>query len=327
MQAPSVEYKSILIASCSVDAPTWEPVAANLTERGYDVIVFEADKVALQNVPFEISVNDDGLEVWYDNRRLCLKGLEAAWFRRPSFITNPRVDGATQMSLDMERRMLQSALWDEVPDDLWLNSPGRIQRAERKLSQLRLAGQLGFNVPPTVSTNDWDMINDHLPKDIICKSSYSIFYDGEQYKQLYTTPFTNVPEQLPRERNPYPGIWQPALKKAREWRVTAVGDETFDAAIYTHDYAKDDWRKHQLVPDLVDFRNEHFPDDQKEKCIKYLGMFGLRYGAFDFIEDDDGRITFLECNPNGQYMWLEHQLNLPISSAISSELIKVASKS
>lgn len=42
------------------------------------------------------------------------------------------------------------------------------------------------------------------------------------------------------------------------------------------------------------------------------------------IEDPDGRIVFLECNPNGQYGWLEEQLGFPISQAIAGELIKIA---
>ncbi|HSX15354.1 MAG TPA: hypothetical protein VLF40_01055 [Candidatus Saccharimonadales bacterium] len=324
MRTPSIENQSILIASCSVDAPTWEPVAAKLQTRGFDVVTFEADKVALQSLPFEVSVGDNGFEILYDQRKLCLDGVAAAWFRRPSFITNPRVDGATQMSLDMERRALQAALWDSIPEEMWLNSPDQILRAERKLSQLRQAHQLGFAIPSTAITNDWDSIQNRLEQNVICKSSYSVFYDGGEYRLLYTTPFTNDPSELPLDLNPYPGIWQNALKKSREWRITVVGDETFDAAIYTHEDAKDDWRKHQLVPGYVDFKVEPFPTDLKEKCFAYLGRFGLRFGAFDFIEDAEGQMTFLECNPNGQYMWLEHQLQLPISDAITSELIKIA---
>jgi glutathione synthase/RimK-type ligase-like ATP-grasp enzyme len=103
-----------------------------------------------------------------------------------------------------------------------------------------------------------------------------------------------------------------------------VGDTVFDAAIYTSPDAKDDWRKHQLYEDMVEFRKDTFPDDQKEKCIQYLAALGLRYGAFDFIENPDGENIFLECNPNGQFMWLEHKLGLPISNAIASELVKIA---
>lgn len=325
MQTHSLETDTILISSCSMDGTTWKPVADELVQKGYDVTVFEADKVALGDVQFEVSVcNANGLTVQYDNRQLCVKAIAAAWFRRPSFITNPREDGATQMGIDGERRSLQSGVWSTIPDETWLNSPDSIVCTERKMTQLQLAQQVGFSIPDTVVSNDWSSIENKLPPNVICKSSYSMFYDGDSYRQIYTTPFINNPSALPLELNPYPGIWQPALQKAREWRITVVGDETFDAAVYTADDAKDDWRKHQLLPGAVEFRKEQFPSAYKEKCFQYLSAMGLQFGAFDFIEDNDGQITFLECNPNGQYMWVEHQLGLPISSAITGELIRIA---
>lgn len=48
------------------------------------------------------------------------------------------------------------------------------------------------------------------------------------------------------------------------------------------------------------------------------------YGTPVFVYDEEGAITFLECNSNGQYGWLEESLGLPISDAIASELIKIA---
>ncbi|HKS46022.1 MAG TPA: hypothetical protein VJT49_13100 [Amycolatopsis sp.] len=50
----------------------------------------------------------------------------------------------------------------------------------------------------------------------------------------------------------------------------------------------------------------------------------LGFGTFDFIEQSDGQIIFLEINPNGQYGWLEEDLGVPISEAIAGELIKIA---
>ena len=36
-----------------------------------------------------------------------------------------------------------------------------------------------------------------------------------------------------------------------------------------------------------------------------MAAVGLRYGAFDFRVDPDGAPWFLECNPEGQYLWIE----------------------
>lgn len=105
--------------------------------------------------------------------------------------------------------------------------------------------------------------------------------------------------------------------------MTVVGERVFSAAIYTDECAKDDWRRLQLTP-AVQFKKEQLPERVDERCIQYLGKMGLRFGAFDFIEKPDGEIVFLECNPNGQYGWLEEELGLPISEAVAAELIKKA---
>lgn len=51
-----------------------------------------------------------------------------------------------------------------------------------------------------------------------------------------------------------------------------------------------------------------------------MAAVGLRYGAFDFRVDRDGAPWFLECNPEGQYLWIEIETGLAISRAIAFAL-------
>ncbi len=53
------------------------------------------------------------------------------------------------------------------------------------------------------------------------------------------------------------------------------------------------------------------------KCLLFLQHFNLNFGCFDFIVDKNGNYIFLECNTNGQWMWLEEEAKLPISAAIA----------
>lgn len=46
--------------------------------------------------------------------------------------------------------------------------------------------------------------------------------------------------------------------------------------------------------------------------------------SVDFVEDHKGKITFLECNANGQYGCLETDLDYPISEAIADDLAHIA---
>ena len=52
--------------------------------------------------------------------------------------------------------------------------------------------------------------------------------------------------------------------------------------------------------------------------------FGLAYAAFDFVVTPDGRWVFLECNPGGQYGWLEGQTGLPITRQQARALLHIA---
>ena len=44
--------------------------------------------------------------------------------------------------------------------------------------------------------------------------------------------------------------------------------------------------------------------------------YSLKFGAFDFIVNNQGSWIFLELNPNGQWLWLELSLQLDISNQI-----------
>lgn len=314
----------ILIATSSLDTPSWLPVANKLASMGYEVLPYEADKVAFSEVSLDINIEGGrGLKVFYDGQPFQPEQFVAAWRRRPNMFMPTQIEWTKQFQIDEERRYMQNVLWSKVPENAWLNAPSRMHEAEDKLGQLLVAEEIGFDIPKTIVTNDWSTINTELPEDIILKMQFGVIYGKENIEALYTTRFTNTSHELPVEDNPFPGFWQPYHAKEREWRITVVGDRFFDAAIYTDQHAKDDWRRPENKQ-YVTYVNETFPDTYKEKCIQFLGHYALKFGAFDFIEDADGKITFLECNTNGQFIWLEQELDLPISNAIADELARIA---
>lgn len=51
-----------------------------------------------------------------------------------------------------------------------------------------------------------------------------------------------------------------------------------------------------------------------------LDSLGLRFAALDFIVDPEGQWWFLECNPNGQWAWIEEETGFPIASALADAL-------
>lgn len=284
--------KTILIASSTPDKIVWEPVADILRQRKYRVVVYEADRVADMSVPLSLTVRNGkpSAILRYGGDVLDISSIRAAWYRRPTTFNRQEVkDRAMQMSLDFERRAIQYSLWNLLPEQVWLNDPLRIVYAERKLTQMLVANQLGFSIPDTHITNNWQYLDTLDYQKIVFKSSYGRLYAGNEQRMHFTQVYDK--EGLPRQCNPFPGFWQPYKHKNREWRITVVGSKSFDAIITTDESAKDDWRYHQFSS-KVRFERGEFPEVFKKKCYQYLERFGLRYGAFDFIEDSEGSIFF-----------------------------------
>ncbi|MGH3856087.1 MAG: MvdC/MvdD family ATP grasp protein [Pseudonocardiaceae bacterium] len=101
-------------------------------------------------------------------------------------------------------------------------------------------------------------------------------------------------------------------------RVTMVGPEPFAVAIHAaSERARVDWRA-----DYRSLRYERIepPPEVVDGARRYLTTFGLNYGAFDFVIEPSGAWRFLECNPNGQWLWLEHEAGLPIAAALADLL-------
>ena len=75
-----------------------------------------------------------------------------------------------------------------------------------------------------------------------------------------------------------------------------------------------DWRvtePHKLVhvPD-------NLPIDYLNKLHQMLDEFGLNFGAFDIIRDEDDTLYFIELNPNGQWYWIEILTKMPMVRAM-----------
>jgi glutathione synthase/RimK-type ligase-like ATP-grasp enzyme len=55
-----------------------------------------------------------------------------------------------------------------------------------------------------------------------------------------------------------------------------------------------------------------------------LDKFGLNFGAFDIIPDEDDTLYFIELNPNGQWYWIEIITKMPMVRAMVELLENLA---
>jgi glutathione synthase/RimK-type ligase-like ATP-grasp enzyme len=119
-------------------------------------------------------------------------------------------------------------------------------------------------------------------------------------------------------------LLQEWIPKAREARVTVVGDRSFAVAIEADSAcAYIDWRADY---DSIRYLPVQVPAEIQSGILRYLRELGLSYGAFDFVITPDGDWVMLECihqvcNPSGQWLWLHHFAGLPIPAALAELLI------
>lgn len=99
-----------------------------------------------------------------------------------------------------------------------------------------------------------------------------------------------------------------------------VGDRPLAVAIHADTAASQiDWRAGY---DALTYTPLEPPEHIVAGMMRYLHAFGLTFGAFDFTVRPDGNWIFLECNPSGQWLWLQQQAGLPIAAAIAELLAK-----
>lgn len=208
--------------------------------------------------------------------------------------------------------------------DRWIGDPDVTRGAERKLTQIRVAASIGFEVPRTMLCNSPEAASEFIAKadsPVVAKTIRSPLVDSHKGLLAYTHMLTNEDSELLHDLRLAPAIFQAHVEKSYEVRVTCVGDTLVPVAIYSQAVAEArlDWRR----VSYADLRHEliEMPADLTDKCMTYLRHFGLNFGAFDFIVDPAGRWIFLECNPNGEWAWMQAVSGYPIGRKIASFLV------
>lgn len=115
--------------------------------------------------------------------------------------------------------------------------------------------------------------------------------------------------------------------KQHELRITVVNGHFFTAKIESQKMSDEtgavDWR--QGYDYAISFIPTETPEELKQPCLEFLKYFDLNFGCFDFILTPDNKYVFLECNTNGQWLWLE-DAGLAISPTLAEVFIERISR-
>jgi glutathione synthase/RimK-type ligase-like ATP-grasp enzyme len=246
-----------------------------------------------------------------------LKSFDGVWYRR---LRLPELNTDTLIGsyLATEYDSLFSNLFRHINTKRWLSHPDALQRAENKVTQLKLASALGFNLPETLITNDRQHLKDfsrrHKDGGIVIKPLFSGRMESDDQLQLIYT--NEVSEDHVNSLEQYdltPCIFQRKVPKKYELRITIVDTQVFASRVNSQDHEKTrvDWRREKLQ-----FSPYELPPEISAKCVTFVKSLNTSFGAIDLIKSTDGEYYFLENNPNGQWAWLEIETGVPITHAI-----------
>lgn len=262
-----------------------------------------------------------------NGKRVDLSDVKAVWNRRPQppAISQDLSPEYQEFAGDESKHVLRG-LWALLSDRFWVNPYEAARSAELKPYQLRLAGEIGFEVPRTLITNKPDEAMDFFHAcggEIIYKPFTSHFFrrDGK-YFYIYAN---RVSEQDLTDKagliQHAPCIFQEYIPKKLELRVTVVGQKVFAAEIdsQTSQRSKEDWRRYDFQN--VAYRPFQLPAALEEKLWELLCRLGLVFGCIDLILTPDGRFVFLEINQSGQWYWIETLTRMPILDSFIEMLL------
>lgn len=300
--------------------PTADKVVEELNIRGTPVFRCDAS-----DFPERLSVSGELIDGEWSGRMLTarrsldLSEVSGIYYRRPTgFEFHPDMSENERRWAAIQARMGFGGLLASL--DPWLNHPHQIGYAEYKPVQLREAAACGLRVPRTLVTNDPKTAKEfvfHVGR-AVCKpfGGFGVC-DEDGYRQTFTTVVT--PQQcgdpsIARTMH----LFQEWVPKEYEVRLTVVDDCFFAARIDAGSKAACvDW---QSDYDALSYEVIETPSAVRSGVARLLRRLGLRFAALDFVVTPDGEWWFLECNPNGQWAWIEDETRMPISRALADAL-------
>ncbi len=282
----------------------------------------------------QVVVGDKGL-------RIPGHDVSAVWYRwrgRLDFTRESPIKSAVLRQYVANTTLsVVSSLEGLLPNAYWLYPIHAGRQAYERAYNLRVATDVGFQVPETLMTNAPDaaraFIERHEFVAVKQAGTESICFDSETDSgtrhrvPLFTRRLSRTAAlRQVAALDKCAFILQQYVEKKFEVRVTVVEDEAHACAMWTQESRSEDvridFRSRRPNGPLSDVRMEPYalPPSVAAKCIELTRRLGLRYGAIDLIATPSGEFVFLDLSPNGQWQWFAERAGLPIAQSIARAL-------
>ncbi len=300
----------------SLHDPTADVVISELHGRDVPVVRLDSGDFPA-SLSVEAEVTEHGLQglLITPSRTADLSNVRSLYYRRPTGFAFPHLDEQDARFALTQARYGLGGVLASLPGCLYVNHPHRIGDAEFKPAGLTSAVDAGFLVPPTLITSSPDAAREFIKArgSVIYKPLSNPVYrvDGvSSAVKVAEVSAADIDDNVAGTAH----LFQKRVPKVADVRMTVIGREVFCVRI---DSGLLDWRTDYS---RLTYTPVEAPPGIRSALHRYMNRFKLVFGAFDFAIDEDGRWWFLECNPSGQWHWLEAETGLPMTTALADLL-------
>lgn len=313
---------TILVLSAHEDR-TADAVIGELQERAASVVRMDAGDFPIRS-QLGATFSPDDFQGWLRSGdvHVDLGAVQSIYYRRPTRFTFPdTLSDADKVLAATEARLGFGGVLAGL-DTLWVNHPARVATAEYKPIQLRTAAQCRLDIPRTLITNDKQAVIDFADRvdgPVVCKMLSPLVLSEHGVPHMTYTTVIDVGAIDSAALATTAHLIQEWVPKKFDARVTMVGRKAFAVAIHTgSDRGHVDWRSDY---GSLEYQQVDLPGRVAAAAARFLERLGLSFGAFDFVVTPEDEWVMLECNPAGQWLWLQHEAGVEIAAGIADLLV------
>lgn len=244
------------------------------------------------------------------------------WVRSPgTFLLSAEPSAPERHHAFLEAKFGLGGVLSSLPAR-YVNHPARTAAATKPV-QLAAAARCGLAVPDTLVTNEVTAARRFVGEGTTVTKLLGANHIAEQgarkisFTRLVSAPGLADGGGLDATAH----LFQRWAPKEHEIRVVAVGERLFGVAIHAGSAAsRVDFRAGYPALQYTAFDVQ---PDLASRLRGFLAELGLWYAAFDLVVGPGGQ-WFLECNPGGQFGWLEARAGLPVTAALADLLAGTA---
>lgn len=295
---------AVLIMSLKDDLHAYV-IRDELQRRGVDCHYVTVD--ALHEQTTLSWANEGACTLTIDGRACSITDLDTIWWRRSATVQKGRASlGDVQddfINRDW-RASLRGALTAEF-SGRWISHPDATDAASFKAAQLKVAREVGLDVPETLISNDPAQVRQFV-RDLggraVAKN-----VSGTLKTALFAATVTSYDLPSDASIRLCPTIFQEVVEGCDHLRISIFGDRFFAARISTEQL---DWRK--ALPTEIEM--VELDSELERRLTAYQQHFSLQMGIVDIKLRADGTPIWLENNPQGQFLFVEGITGFPLAS-------------